>query len=59
MVVLLVLFQECWMCIVGWVSWSNYVGAIENQDFLAWLLGNTDEGIFIIIIRESYICFLA
>ena len=42
MVVLLILFWDCRMCTVGWFNWVNHVGAIENQEFLAWLLGNTE-----------------
>lgn len=37
------------MCIVGGINCSNHVGAVENQDFSAWLLGHTDEGVFNII----------
>ena len=45
------------MCIVGGISCSNHVGAVENQDFSAWLLGHTDEGVFNIIRGSFYIEF--
>lgn len=40
------------MSIVVSINWGNHVGAIKNQDFSAWLFGNTDEGI--IIIMEAF-----